>query len=71
MIDARIEGVDFIQMNTDAQALFIVMQNEKLISERELQRVWAGSNPEIGKKNLRKNHSKKFEVLSKDRIWYS
>lgn len=52
MIDARIEGVDFIQMNTDAQALFYCNAKRKInIGKGTTKGLGAGSNPEIGKKS--------------------
>lgn len=52
MIDARIEGVDFIQLNTDAQALFHSNAEKKInIGKGTTKGLGAGSNPEVGKKS--------------------
>jgi len=52
MIDAGIEGVDFVQLNTDAQALFHSNAPKKInIGKGTTKGLGAGSNPEIGKKS--------------------
>jgi cell division protein FtsZ len=50
MIDAGLKGVDFIAVNTDAQALLMSDADVKLDIGRELTRgLGAGSDPEIGR----------------------
>jgi len=50
MIDAGLKGVEFIAINTDAQALLMSDADVKLDIGRELTRgLGAGANPEIGK----------------------
>ena len=50
MIDARLKGVEFIAINTDAQALLMSDADVKLDIGRKLTRgLGAGANPEIGK----------------------
>ncbi|MFM8861794.1 MAG: cell division protein FtsZ [Acidimicrobiia bacterium] len=50
MIDAGLKGVEFIAVNTDAQALLMSDADVKLDIGRELTRgLGAGSDPEIGK----------------------
>ena len=50
MIDAGLKGVEFIAINTDAQALLMSDADVKLDIERKLTRgLGAGANPEIGK----------------------
>jgi cell division protein FtsZ len=50
MIDAGLKGVDFIAVNTDAQALLMSDADIKLDIGRELTRgLGAGSDPEIGR----------------------
>ena len=50
MIDAGLKGVEFIAINTDAQALLMSDADIKLDIGRELTRgLGAGSDPEVGK----------------------
>lgn len=50
MIQAQLEGVDFIVANTDAQALNSSMASEKIqIGERLTEGLGAGAKPEIGR----------------------
>lgn len=52
MIESRIQGVDFIQLNTDAQALFHSHAPKKInIGKGTTKGLGAGSNPEVGKKS--------------------
>ena len=51
MIDARAEGVDFITINTDAQALEYAKASTKLqIGSKLTEGLGSGGNPEIGQK---------------------
>ena len=51
MIDAGLKGVEFIAVNTDAQALFLSKADKKIqIGEKLTKGLGAGANPEIGKK---------------------
>ncbi len=51
MIDTKIQGVDFIAVNTDVQALYHNPAPKKLTIGRGVTRgLGAGANPEIGKK---------------------
>lgn len=51
MIDAGLKGVEFIAVNTDAQALFISKADRKIqIGEKLTKGLGAGANPEVGKK---------------------
>jgi len=51
MIEAGVQGVDFIAMNTDAQALRLSRAPRRLrIGERLTRGLGAGGNPEIGRK---------------------
>ena len=50
MIDAGLKGVEFIAVNTDAQALLMSDADIKLDIGRELTRgLGAGSDPEVGR----------------------
>ena len=52
MIDAKIQGVDFIAVNTDVQALYHNPASRKLTIGRGVTRgLGAGMNPDIGKKS--------------------
>ncbi len=49
MIEASLKGVDFIAVNTDAQALYLAKANVKVqIGEKLTKGLGAGANPEIG-----------------------
>ena len=51
MIEAWLEGVEFIAMNTDSQALYSSLAPIKLnIGKMITGGLWAGSDPEVGKK---------------------
>src|SRR6059058_547998 len=51
MIDAGLRGVEFIGMNTDAQALLMSDADVKLDIGRDTTRgLGAGSNPEVGRR---------------------
>lgn len=51
MIDAGLKGVEFIAVNTDAQALYLSKADKKIqIGEKLTKGLGAGANPEIGKK---------------------
>ncbi|HHV93358.1 MAG TPA: cell division protein FtsZ [Firmicutes bacterium] len=51
MIEAELQGVQFIALNTDAQALMMSNASHKLqIGEKLTRGLGAGSNPEIGQK---------------------
>ncbi len=45
MIDAGLKGVEFIAVNTDAQALLMSDADVKLDVGRDLTRVWCGKRP--------------------------
>ncbi|MFM8001149.1 MAG: cell division protein FtsZ, partial [Actinomycetota bacterium] len=50
MIDAGLRGVDFVAINTDAQALIMSDASFKIDIGRELTRgLGAGSDPEVGR----------------------
>src|SRR5690349_21955384 len=65
MIEAGVEGVEFIAVNTDAQALNqskaeITMQ----IGASLTRGLGAGANPEIGKRSVEENKQQLEEVLA-------
>ena len=54
MIEVGLKGVEFIAINTDAQALLMSDADVKLDVGRELTRgLGAGANPEVGRKRRR------------------
>ncbi len=64
MIDAGLKGVEFIAVNTDAQALLMSDADVKLDVGRELTRgLGAGSDPEIGRKAAEEHRDEIEEVL--------
>ncbi|PFG19390.1 cell division protein FtsZ [Serinibacter salmoneus] len=61
MIDAGLKGVEFIAVNTDAQALLMSDADVKLDVGRELTRgLGAGADPEVGKKAA-EDHAEELE----------
>jgi len=63
MIDVGLKGVEFIAVNTDAQALLMSDADVKLDVGRELTRgLGAGADPEVGKKAA-EDHSEEIEEV--------
>ncbi|WP_010096774.1 cell division protein FtsZ [Ornithinibacillus scapharcae] len=64
MIDHGVEGVEFIAVNTDAQALNLSKAETKLQIGGKLTRgLGAGANPEVGKKAAEESKEQLEEVL--------
>jgi len=64
MIEAGLKGVEFIAVNTDAQALLMSDADVKLDVGRELTRgLGAGANPDVGKKAAEDHRDEIEEVL--------
>src|ERR1051325_3755439 len=64
MIEAGLRGVEFIGMNTDAQALLMSEADVKLDIGRETTRgLGAGSNPEVGKRAAEEHRTEIEEIL--------
>src|SRR5512145_1621490 len=64
MIDAGLKGVEFIAINTDAQALLMSDADAKLDIGRELTRgLGAGSDPEVGRQAGEEHRDEIEEVL--------
>ena len=64
MIDAGLKGVEFIAVNTDAQALLMSDADIKLDIGRELTRgLGAGSDPEVGRQAAEEHRQEIEEVL--------
>ncbi|HSJ27450.1 MAG TPA: cell division protein FtsZ [Acidimicrobiia bacterium] len=64
MIDAGVRGVEFIALNTDAQALLMSDADVKLDIGREITRgLGAGANPEVGKAAAEAHRAELEDVL--------
>ncbi len=64
MIEVGLKGVEFIAVNTDAQALLMSDADVKLDVGRDLTRgLGAGADPEVGKKAAEDHHEEIEEVL--------
>jgi cell division protein FtsZ len=64
MIDVGLKGVEFIAINTDAQALLMSDADVKLDVGRELTRgLGAGADPDIGRQAAEDHHEEIEEVL--------
>ena len=64
MIDAGLKGVEFIAVNTDAQALLMSDADVKLDLGRQLTRgLGAGSDPEVGRQAAEEHREEIEEVL--------
>ena len=65
MIDAGLRGVEFVAINTDAQALLMSEAHVKLDIGRELTRgLGAGADPEIGRRAA-EDHADEIEAALK------
>src|SRR5215208_8498376 len=65
MIEASLKGVEFIAVNTDAQALLASDADVKLDVGRELTRgLGAGSNPDVGRQAA-EDHAEELEEVLK------
>src|SRR5882672_6054383 len=65
MIDAGLKGVEFVAVNTDAQALLMSDADVKLDIGRDLTRgLGAGSDPDVGR-NAAESHREEIEEVIK------
>jgi cell division protein FtsZ len=65
MIDAGLKGVEFIAVNTDAQALLMSDADVKIDIGRELTRgLGAGSDPEVGRQAAEEHREELEQVLT-------
>lgn len=65
MIENGIQGVEFITVNTDAQALNLAKSETKLkIGEKLTRGLGAGANPEVGKKAAEESREAITQVLT-------
>jgi len=64
MVEGRLNGVEFISINTDLQALEICKANSRLQIGRSLTKgLGAGANPEMGRKAIEEDREAVFETL--------
>lgn len=64
MIDAGLKGVEFISVNTDAQALFLSRAPHKIqIGAKLTKGLGAGANPDIGEKAAEESRDELIEAL--------
>lgn len=64
MIVAGLKGVEFISVNTDAQALFLSQASQKIqIGAKLTKGLGAGANPEIGKKAAEESREELVQAL--------
>src|SRR3989442_4540801 len=64
MIESGLKGVEFIAMNTDAQALLMSEADVKLDIGREtIHGLGAGSNPEVGRRAAEEHKTEIEEIL--------
>ena len=71
MIEVGLKGVEFIAINTDAQALLMSDADVKLDVGRELTRgLGAGADPEVGRKAA-EDHARRSRRSSRGPTWSS
>ncbi|MFA6525315.1 MAG: cell division protein FtsZ [Patescibacteria group bacterium] len=64
MISSKIKGIDFIAINTDAQALHHSQASQKIhIGKSTTRGLGAGMDPELGQKAAEENHEELKETL--------
>lgn len=64
MITAGLKGVEFIAVNTDAQALYLSHASQKIqIGAKLTKGLGAGANPEIGQKAAEENREELLQIL--------
>jgi cell division protein FtsZ len=65
MIEERLEGVEFVSVNTDAQALLNSKSDVKLQIGKKLTRgLGAGARPEVGRQAIEENRDEVLRALS-------
>src|SRR3954452_1788996 len=69
MIDEHLEGVEFISVNTDAQALLASKSDVKIQIGKKLTRgLGAGARPEIGKQAIEENRDEVSRTLTNSNL---
>ena len=64
MISSGLKGVEFVAVNTDAQALFLAQSNHKIqIGAKLTKGLGSGGNPEIGQKAAEESRDELIQAL--------
>lgn len=64
MIQSKLRGIDFVAINTDAQALHYSQANKKVhIGKEATKGLGAGANPEVGRQAAEENEAEIYECL--------
>jgi cell division protein FtsZ len=64
MVDEGLQGIEFITVNTDAQALVMSKAQTKVrIGDKTTRGLGAGGNPEVGKKSAEESSEELYEAL--------
>jgi cell division protein FtsZ len=64
MVEAQLQGVEFIAVNTDKQALYTSKAEHKIqVGEKLTRGLGAGANPEVGKKSAEESKDEILKVL--------
>ncbi|MBA4375297.1 MAG: cell division protein FtsZ [Anaerolinea sp.] len=64
MIDEGVQGIEFITVNTDAQALVMSMAQTKVrIGDKTTSGLGAGGNPDVGRKSAEESSEELYETL--------
>jgi cell division protein FtsZ len=64
MIEARLQGVEFVVINTDAQALVHAKASSKIHIGRDTTRgLGAGADPEVGRKAAEESEKEIYEAV--------
>lgn len=71
MIEAGVKGIEFIAVNTDAQALYLSLAEKKIQAGEKLTKgLGAGADPEVGKKAAEENAEEiKKALLGADMVF--
>ncbi len=65
MIESNLQGVEFIAVNTDRQALLTSKAEQKIqIGEKLTKGLGAGANPDVGEKAAEENHDEILQAVS-------
>ncbi|NMC86756.1 MAG: cell division protein FtsZ, partial [Anaerolineaceae bacterium] len=64
MVDEGLQGIEFITVNTDAQALVLSKAQTKVrIGDKTTRGLGAGGNPEVGRKSAEESSEELYEAL--------
>lgn len=64
MIEEEIQGVEFISINTDAQALMLANSPQRLrIGDKLTKGLGSGGNPEVGQRAAEESHDELMEMI--------